>query len=282
MLMKAVLISPGDRSEVPFLMTDRPLSLVPALGQTMLEYWLSHVAGSGVKQVIVLTRDHVDEIRTVAREGARWGVTLEVIVESWEMTPEQASEKYGAPAFLMDRFPGLPAHSLFDSYGQWFRALVAWMPCARTPDRVGAREVSPGVWVGLHSHISPEARLCAPCWVGDHVYAGPGAVIGPEAIVEDGAFIEANAEIGSCVIGPATYVGEYVQINNTLVAGNTLVNWKSGLESTVSDAFLLCSLERRRPQAQALPMLDRIAEWLDLWKAEPRLEAEPLMVKRES
>jgi hypothetical protein len=160
--------------------------------------------------------------------------------------------------------------------------LEAWMPRAKTPHRVGFRELSPGVWVGLHGHISSEARLCAPCWVGDHVYIGPGAVIGPGAILENGAFIEPKAEINHSVVGSATFVGQYMQIINSLAWGNTLVNWQTGLESTVSDAFLLCSLQPRRPGAKAIPWLDRVAGWLDRWNEDESLVPQPILFKKEA
>ena len=255
MLMKAVLICPGERSEVPLLSAEAPLALAPALGHTVLEYWMSHLACAGVKQVTLLASDRPDEVREVVGHGSRWGVAAEVIEESREITPEHAAEKYGAPASVMDHFPGFPAYPLFGSYGQWFKALEYWMPRAETPDRVGVREWRPGIWVGLHGHISSEAHLCAPCWLGDHVYVGPGAIIGPGAILENGAFIEPEAEVKSSIVGPATLVGQYVQMANSLAWGGTLVNWQTGLLCEVSDAFLLCSLRPRRPAPKSAPWM---------------------------
>jgi hypothetical protein len=278
MLMKTILICPADSTEVPLLASEVPLTLSPAFGQSLLEYWMSSMACQGVKQVVVLASDRPEEVQRIVGNGARWGVTTEVMAEARELTPEQAAEKYGAPAHLMDHFPGLPEQPLFTSYEQWFKALETWMPRARTPDRVGAREVSPGIWVGLHGHISREARLCAPCWLGDHVYVGAGAVVGPSAILENGAFIEPKAEIKNSVIGPGTFVGQYVQITHSLAWGDKLVNLQTGLENVVSDAFLLCSLHPRRPSPKPLPLLERVSECLARWKEEAPLPAEPVLI----
>jgi len=280
--MKSVLICPAQRKEVPLLAVETPLALVPALGNALLEYWMSHVACAGIKEVVLLAHERPDAVRRVVGNGSRWGVVAEVREESRELASEEAAEKYGAAASVMDHFPGMPEHPLFESYEGWFRALEAWMPRARTPDRVGVREVRPGIWAGLHGHISLEARLCAPCWMGDHVYVGPGAVIGPGAVLENGAFIEPKAEIKSSVVGPATFVGQYLQLTNSLAWGGTMVNWQTGLESKVTDAFLLCSLRPRRPGVKAIPLLDRVAEWLALWKEDPPLEPQPILLKKES
>jgi NDP-sugar pyrophosphorylase family protein len=282
--MKAVLICPDERSEVSLLSMEAPLAVTPALGQSVVEYWMSHLACAGVKEVALLANDRPDAVRNVIGNGSRWGVAAEVMAESRELTPEHAADKYGGRASVMDHFPGFPAYPLFGSYEQWFGALEAWMPRAETPDRVGMRELHPGIWVGLHGHLSPEARLCAPCWLADNVYVGPGAVIGPGTILEKGAFIEPKAEIKRSVIGAATFVGQYVQITNSLAWGNTLVNWQTGLENKVSDAFLLCSLHARRPAAKAAPLLDRVADWLARWKEDEDqpLESQPILIKKGS
>jgi NDP-sugar pyrophosphorylase family protein len=280
--MKSVLICPAERPEVPLLAGEAPLALAPALGHAVVEYWMSHLACAGVKQVILLAHEKPDEVRNVVGHGSRWGVAAEVIAEPTELTPEQAAEKYGAEASLMDHLPGLPDHPLFASYEYWFRALEAWIPRARTPDRVGARELRPGIWAGLRGHISRDANLCAPCWLGDHVYVGPGAFVGPGAVLENGAFVEPNAEIRSSVIGPDTFVGQFVNIENSLVWGGEVVNWHTGLESKVSDDFLLCSLRPRRAGPKPVPLLDRVSEWLARWKEEQPLEPQPVLVKKGS
>jgi hypothetical protein len=154
------------------------------------------------------------------------------------------------------------------------------MPRARTPHRVGVRELRPGIWVGLHGHIARDARLEAPCWLGDHVYVGAGATIGPHTILENGSFIEPEAVIRSSVIGPRTFVGRYMRISNSLAWGGTLVDWQTGLESKVSDAFLLCSLEPNRPAAKAIQFLDRVAEWLALWNEDQDMEPQPILIKK--
>jgi NDP-sugar pyrophosphorylase family protein len=280
--MKYVLICPSERTEAPLLGLGAPPALAPAFGQGVVEYWMSYMACAGVEEVVLLAHDGLDEVRKAVGNGSRWGVAAEVIDESPELALEYAAEKYGASVSVMDHFPGLPDYPLFESYEGWFKALEAWMPRARTPDRAGVRELRPGVWVGLHGQISPKARLCAPCWVGDHVYVGPGAVIGPGAILENGAFIESRAEIKSSVVGAATFVGQYLQITHSLAWGNTLVHWQTGLVSEVSDAFLLCSLRPRRPGAKSTPLLDRVAEWLARWNEEESMEPAPILIKKGS
>jgi len=280
--MKAILICPDERAEVPLLGWETPLALAPALGFRVVEYWMSHLACAGFKQVLLLGTDRTEELRKVVSNGSRWGVAAEVIDNSEELTPEEAAQKFEALPAVMDHFPGFAEHPLFASYEQWFKALAAWMPHAKMPDRVGLRQRQPGVWMGLHGHVSSEARLEAPCWIGDHVYVGPRAIVGPETILENGSFIESDAKISSSIIGPATFVGRYMRISNGLAWGSTLVDWQTGRQDTVSHTFLLCSLRPQRGGTRAIPWLDRIAEWLSHWNEDEPTESLPFWPKKEA
>jgi len=268
--MKALLICPGEREAVQALAETAPLSNVPLLGKPLIEYWLEHLAGRGAKQVIVLATDRPEQVRALVGDGARWGLSVEVLPELRELDLKEARAKYhsrgdaawlSAPddAHLMDCLPGLPEHVLFTSYADWFAALQAWMPRAATPDRIGVRQVKPGVWVGLHARISPDVELHAPSWIGENVQIGPGAVIGPWSIVENGACVDGDAEISGSVIGPETFVGRFTEVRRSIAWGSTLVNWKLNSCIKVSDAFLLCPLGRQRSAFQPAGLLGRLA-----------------------
>ena len=269
MLMKAMLICPSARPAVTPLSEFTPLAAVPLLGESLVEYWLTHLALLGVKQVRILADDRPEQIQALVDNGARWGLTAEVTTESRELTPAQAQIKYAhefpntAPENIiatLDHFPGSPELPLFTSYADFFAALVAWMPKAKTIDRVGVHELQPGIWVGLHVHISPDARLQAPCWVGHCAYVGAGATIGPNAVVEDRAFVEGGAEVIASVVGTDTFVGQLLALQDSLALGGTLVNWKTSSCAVVPDAFMLCALRRPVIAKHHENFLDRIAE----------------------
>ena len=193
------------------------------------------------------------------------------------MTHEQAAPKYEGHAVILDHLPGLPEQPLFDSYNSWYRALLAWMPRAITPDRVGLRELADGIWVGLHSRISPGAHFQGPCWLGNNVYVGDRAIIGPGTILENGAFIEPEAVINDSVVGPDTFVGRYMRIANSIAWGDTLVDWQTGSEKIEQNAFLICSLHPRHIATKHVPLMNRIAEWLGRWDSDVTLKDDSLL-----
>jgi NDP-sugar pyrophosphorylase family protein len=264
--MNAILICPSSRSPVEHLSTFTPLAAFPFLGESLIEYWLTHLAMSGATEVRILAHDRPEQIVAIVGNGARWGLKAEVIAETRELTLAQAQIKYeqeivsgSHEVAVVDHFPG-SLQSLFTSYADLFAGVFEWLPQARMPDRVGLRELSPGIWVGLHSKISPGAQLHPPCWIGQNVYVGAGAVVGPMAIIEDRSFIEPKAEIVSSMIGPDTFVGQLAVIQDAFAFGNLLVNWKSDLFTHVTDAFLLCALRRPALAQPTEGFLDRLTQ----------------------
>ena len=266
--MKALLICPGDRPGVAALTEALPLSNVPILGKAALEYWLEHLVTLSAREVLILAADRPDAVRALVGDGARWGLSVCVQAEHYELTADQARVRYcerkadwlPAPrdAVVVNHLPGLPEVPFGSKYADWFAAVRTWLPRAATPDRIGLRELKPGVWAGLHSHIAPDAELRSPCWIGENVQIESGALLGPNAVIENNSVVARHAEIADSIVGPETFVGEYTEIHSSIAWGNMLVNWQRNSCVRVPDPFLLCSLEPPHPSAALAGTIARI------------------------
>jgi NDP-sugar pyrophosphorylase family protein len=257
--MRACLILPSHRQGVRLLAEAVPLSNLQLLGQTLIEYWLSYLANCGAKEVLVPAESPASHVRLLIGTGARWGLAAEVIEEPCELRPEQVLVKFSdfsnsvsspPEVLVVEHFPQQPKQPLFASYADWFAALLSWIPYAKMADRVGLREIQPGVWVSLPCHISRRVHLRPPCWVGKHVFVGTDAVIGPGAILEEGAFIEAKSEICQSWVGADTLVGRGTRVANSIALGNRLINYETGSLALVPDPFVLCSLRQQAAKAK--------------------------------
>lgn len=280
--MKALLLCPSEPAMVKLLSVTNPLVALPLLGQSLLEYWLTHLALSGVKDVRILAHDRPDHIRVAVNDGSRWGLNVEVLSELRELTPSQTLLKYApelesksnpASLVVLDRFPSPSNRSLFESYADFFSGLREWMPHAVTPDRVGIRQVESGVWVSTHARLSPGAKLIPPCWVGERAFIGAGAILGPGAIIDTGAFVEPGVEVCESWVGPDTFVGQFARVARSLALGNQLIHWPTGAATTIFDSFLICAVRRPRRlrgpgwMARAAELYSRNKEdVLCLWK----------------
>jgi NDP-sugar pyrophosphorylase family protein len=233
------------------------LALVPILGKTLLEHWLDHLADQGVRHVCLLASDRPEQVRAWLGEGVHWELKVELVAEARELTTAEARAKYASNAAanswvkpvevsVMDYLPGVPERPLFKSYSDWFVAVNNRLlqTASAPPDRIGVRTLRSGVWVGLHSRISADAELRAPCWIGENVLVGPRAVVGPDTIVEDGTVLSADAEVANSIVGPGTFVGELTEVKHSLALGSTLINWQTGSCTQVPDAFLLSPLSQ--------------------------------------
>lgn len=250
--MKSVLICPADRHAVAALARQQPLALWPFLGKPVLDHALIFLASKGAKEVRVLAADRPDEVRAFVRRGEAWGVSIEVVPEARELTREEARAKYqtSSPAgwlpapldiITLDALPQMPDRQLWESYSSWQSVLLAYMPQGLL-EKVGMRELSPGVYIGRRTRIAPSAKLNPPCWLGEHAWIGPRAIVGPETVLEDHVYVDQSAEIAHSVIGPRTYVGVLTEVRNSLAWGRNLLNIKTGSHTEIADHFLLGEL----------------------------------------
>jgi hypothetical protein len=269
--MKAVVICPDRRLEVTFLARKTPLALVPALGPTVLAHWLTQLAEKGFKEIIILASDRPDEVRVAVGRGERWGLKIEVLAEARELSVAEAQKRFGLETVVVaDRLPALPEQPLFENYAGFFAALQDFLPLANT-HRVGAREISSGIWAGLRCKIDSGAKLTAPCWLGENVWIRDGAVVGPDAFVEDGALVDGYAEVVSSWIGPRTYVGAMTNIKNSCAWADGLLNHANGSFMEIVDAFLLGDLQGAQGFRRSSPWYGQLAALLLLVSTSPVL-----------
>jgi hypothetical protein len=263
---RALLICPAERSATRFLTRTSPFASLHAFAKPLVVRWLEYLAASGATRVCLLVAERAEQVRAVVGDGSRWGMQVTLVVEPAELTIEAARAKYCPDAAdwlaephdvsVMDHFPGLPDYPLFKSYAHWFNGLRALLPrvCAEKGD---VREIKPGVWVSARARVSPRAELRAPCWIGPHAVVGPDTIIGPMAVLEDRVLVESGVEISKSAVAPETFVGRMTELKDSLADGDILVNWRSASCARVPDAFLLCSLAKRRLAAKSANFLTR-------------------------
>ena len=298
--MKALLICPADRTEVAVLALKRPLALAPILGRSLLDLTLADLAHAGVKELWILAADRPDEIRSAVGRGEAWGLKVEVLPETRELTPEAARAKYrpaGASGWredpndvvVLDHLPGRPPGSLFTSYAAWFAEVLGQLP-EGARFRLGVRQISPGVFVGLRTRVAPTARLVAPCWVGENAWIAAGALVGPGGIVESGAYVDEGAEVAQSVVGPETYIGVLTELRNSVAWGRGLLNWETGSFTEVVDDILLSDLSNRKSIHAEGSWIGRVLAGLVLLLTFPilavawlrRPKGQPLFLRREA
>jgi len=278
--MKVILICPSERHEMEQLTGTRPLAALPLFGETVLDLWLAHLAGSGVKEVKILAADRYDRIKRLAGSGEKWGIDAIVCSEALEPTVPEARKRHKSSdtaGFLpepddiqvVDHLPWDDSYPMFDNYASWFNCCRTVLQRIQSGFRVGMRELKPGVWVGRDTQIAPSAKLHGPCWIGHGVHLGANADVGPNVIIEDGTFVDQTAELVEAWVGPQTFVGALTRVTESLAWGHTLINYKTGSHIVVPDPFLLSSVEQARTAVKSMLAPKRLPSFFSETFARP-------------
>jgi hypothetical protein len=261
--MKTVLICPSGES-VSACFEGRNFVEIPFLGKSILERWLEYLSGMGRSQVIILAIEFPERIREMVHRGERWGLQLEVIPERKELSIVEVKDKYNLrqedEVIRLDHLPTIEdENNLTETYDGLCKASNLLLKSLNLKDRIGLKQWQPGVWVGLRTKISARTKITPPCWIGNDVHISAESVIGPDVIIEDRCLVEGNNEIAKSIIFPETFIGPGVDVTNSIVNGNTIVNVQTASVLQVPNSYIVSSLSKARNRNIKPSVLGRVA-----------------------
>jgi len=257
--MNVILICPENRPAAKVFQRVRPLALLPVLGRPLLDHALEHLAGRGAKEVLVLASDRPSQIRSAIRDGEVWGLKIDFLATTHELGEGEAGTLHSAhftngerPVVLtLDQATGLPMDQLFrfsSGNHDFFSDLLRDPSLA---SQLTMQEREPGVWISTRAKVDPEAIIEGPVWIGPRARVAAGAVIGPDTLIEAGAFIDHGARVTASWVGPDTYTGADVCLEEAIAWGNGLTHWRRGAFTEVTDEFLLSNIRQKRVRTGA-------------------------------
>jgi len=263
--MKAILICPEHRPTGGAFHRMKPLALMPVLGRSLLDHALNRLKKDGWQEVLVLASDRPEMIREATGKGQVWGLNVEVIATSHELSTELAEERYAHHmngdgktwVRVLDSLEVLPGRTFWQTNFATFKSLKDALQEPKLAAQMTMQEVFPDVWISTKARVSHLAEITGPVWVGPHAFIGAGAKIGPNSMIESGAFIDGGAIVEESWIGPATYVGATANIECSCAWGNGLLNWNDGSFLEVRDSFLLNDLTQRSASQKRASMFER-------------------------
>jgi len=109
-----------------------------------------------------------------------------------------------------------------------------------------AGEIESGVWLSRNVRLHPTVQIEPPVYVGENCDIGKGVRLGPYAVVGDNCVIDGKSTLSETVVFSKSYVGEALELRNSLVDRNRLINVRLGSEVTVTEDFILGSLTERQ------------------------------------
>ena len=139
------------------------------------------------------------------------------------------------------------------------RDLVAGrLPGVTLPGRMSAL----GLTLGPRARVSPKSLKQGVAFVGANSRIHPEAELLGEVVIGEEVVVDRGATIRDSVILSQTYVGEWLEVTNAVVAPNLLVRVDTGAVLRISDAFLLGNLAEGGGDGALARGFDR---FLGLW-----------------
>jgi carbonic anhydrase/acetyltransferase-like protein (isoleucine patch superfamily) len=147
--------------------------------------------------------------------------------------------------FRYGEFPGLPVPCQISGYvnrlqeARDLRRLVTDVFLSRCEIKPSGAEVKPGVWLDEGARVHRMTRLVAP------VYVGRLTTVGPSAVVTRFSNLESNCQIGDGTIVDQssvlqhTALGRGLDVSDSVVAGNELVDLDRNITVQIDDRNLL-------------------------------------------
>ncbi|MBF0544900.1 MAG: sugar transferase [Candidatus Riflebacteria bacterium] len=107
---------------------------------------------------------------------------------------------------------------------------------------VSRPENDPGIWIARNVSIHPAVHFMPPLYIGENSQIGANTSIGPNVVIGSDCFLDENCSVKESWVFPGSYVGEGLDLKNSIIHHRTLVNLEIGTSFTVTDDFLLAPL----------------------------------------
>lgn len=101
----------------------------------------------------------------------------------------------------------------------------------------------PGCSIGRNVVIAKTAEIHKPVSIGNNVQILPETIIGPSAIIGSNVIVDNGCSVSGSVIIDNTYIGENLEIERRIAAGNTLIDPESGVSLAMEDPHLLVGIK---------------------------------------
>jgi NDP-sugar pyrophosphorylase family protein len=108
--------------------------------------------------------------------------------------------------------------------------------------RLSGRESDENIWIARNVRLHPTARLVPPVYIGENCHIGQSVHLGPNAVVGPDCMLDARCIVSDSLILSGSYVGESLELSNSIVDKNRLINTSVSMAISVADDFILGSL----------------------------------------
>ena len=136
---------------------------------------------------------------------------------------------------------------------------------------LGGHEASEGIWISRNVSLHPTARLTAPVYIGENSRISAGVQLGPRVVIANNCLVGQSSTLSETVVFGGSFIGESLELTNSIVDRNRLVNVRVGAAITIADNFILGSFVDRQLRHFARRAVSRITAVLLVLLTSPLL-----------
>lgn len=135
-----------------------------------------------------------------------------------------------------------------------------------------------GLWISDSADLSPNILLRPPLFVGPSSRVEAEVCIGPHVAVENGCVLGKGSFLRDCVVLPGSSVGTGLELRESIVSGDRLINARVGVDVPVA-GFVLNSVSVNGPHLGRPAVLSRLTAILLLLTCWPAIALTALYLK---
>ena len=103
----------------------------------------------------------------------------------------------------------------------------------------GAFPAGPGVWIGRNVNLPKSVQIIPPVIIAANTQIGQFVTLGPHAVISAGCLIDEHSRIRNTLVLSGSYVGRHLQVENSIINHNRLINLTLDTVISTDEAFLL-------------------------------------------
>ena len=111
---------------------------------------------------------------------------------------------------------------------------------------IGGNEIEDGIWLSRNVVLHPTVKLTPPVFIAENCRIEAGSQLGPHAVICHDCILDKKCKVENSVIFSGSYIGQDVEVRDSIVDKNCLINTEIGASIAITDEFVLGSLKENR------------------------------------
>jgi NDP-sugar pyrophosphorylase family protein len=216
---------------------------MPFLNRPFIYHIVETLLDLGIREFEFCCHSDASAYRKVLGDGERWGAKFRFETESSLHSETEGFED--CQVFSANAIPfssESPTRMLrIDSPNSYLSSQQNAMSRNLSSMLTVERQLRDDIWVGRNVSIHPSALLNGPILIGENTRIASGVTLGPYAVIGSNCLVDRNTSIERATVLPNIYLGEGLQVTDSIVFPETIVNARLGVGLPIKDSLIIGS-----------------------------------------